>query len=227
LAHFSVCLENFYGRKADELDRHTMVANVPRKYFDDAVDHMFCELAKLYFQQTYWVEKTPNSDSINIAPRFRQIWPRAKFIFMKRRGLENIRSRQAKFPGIDFASYCTEWASAMTAWRLVRDQLTGCAIEVDQLYVAQQPKDAAEKLGQFLELDQLEIGRLGQFFCSERPQRTAADIACVIEPAAMGWDATMWSTFKEICAESMNAFGYGLGSEYFQSETSDSMFKAI
>jgi hypothetical protein len=227
LAHFAVCLENFYIRKADELGRHTMVARVPRQYFDDAIDHIFRNLAQDCYPKEYWVEKTPNSDAVYLAPRFRKIWPRAKFIFMKRRGIENVKSRQTKFPGIDFSSHCMDWASVMTAWRLVREQLHGCAMEIDQLYLAQQPRAAGARVGHFLGLDESEIDRLGQFFGSERPQRTGADISSIVEPTAIDWDITMWSTFKEICTESMHAFNYGFESDYYQGRVSDEMVKLI
>ncbi|MGO9593466.1 MAG: sulfotransferase [Steroidobacteraceae bacterium] len=225
LAHFSVCLEKFYRRKADELGRRTMVARVPRQYFDDAIDHLFRDLAADCYRQEYWVEKTPNSDAVYLAPRFRKIWPRARFIFMKRRGIENVKSRQTKFPGVDFALHCKDWASAMTAWRLVREQLRGCAIEVDLLHLAQQPRAAGAQLGRFLGLDESEIDSVGQFFSSERPQRTGASLSCVVDPAEIDWDAAMWNTFKENCAESMHAFKYGFGSDYFQDGASDEMVK--
>jgi hypothetical protein len=225
LAHFSVALNKFYDRKADELNRRTMVARLPQKYFDDAIDRIFLDLVAEYYKQTYWVEKTPNSDSIHLAPRFHRIWPNAKFIFMKRRGIENILSRQIKFPGRSFKTHCNEWTSAMTAWCLVREQLSGSAIEVDQIYLAQHPKDAGARLGRFLGLDQQEIDRVSQFFSSERPQRTGANGAAAVNPAEVGWDAGMWKSFEIVCGESMHAFHYGFGREYFESAAFEEMVK--
>jgi hypothetical protein len=226
LAHFSVALNKFYDRKADELNRHTMVARLPQKYFDDAIDRIFLDLVAEYYKQTYWVEKTPNSDSIHLAPRFLKIWCNAKFIFMKRRGIENILSRQVKFPGCSFETHCNEWTSAMTAWCLVREQLSGAAIEVDQIHLAQYPRDAGARLGRFLGLDQREIDSVSQFFSSERPQRTGVNGAAV-NPAEIGWDEGRWKSFEEICGESMRAFHYGFGRDYFASGASNEMFKLI
>jgi len=227
LAHFSVAVGKFYARKADELDRHTMVARLPRKYFDDAIDHIFRDLAAECYEQMYWVEKTPNSDSIHLAPRFRRIWPNAKFIFMKRRGIENILSRQIKFPGISFKTHCIEWASAMAAWCSVRQRLSGAAIEVDQSYLAEHPNAAGTQLGQFLGLDQQEIDRVSQFLSSERPQRTAASRATAVSTADVGWDAATWNAFEDICGESMHAFHYGFGRDYFESAPFNESVKLI
>lgn len=227
LAHFAVCLDNFYNTKADELGRNTMLARVPQKYFDDAIDHMFRDLAEKYYRRAYWVEKTPNSNLVYIAPRLLKIWPKAKFVFMKRRGIENIRSRERKFPKIEFTTHCREWASAMTAWRLVGSQLRGRAIEIDQLCLVQQPRAAAVQLGRFLELDEIEIDRVSQYFSVERPQRTEMNFSSVLDPNVVDWDTTKWSTFSEICAESMRAFKYGFGSDYYEAGDSDEMVKFI
>ena len=227
LAHLLSSLEAFYATKGDELNRNTMVAGISRDYFSDALDNVFCGLANRYYKNDFWVEKTPNSQSVLLAPRYRIIWPNARFIFMKRRGIENIRSRQAKFPSIQFADHCHDWVSVMSAWRAVRDRLGGCAVEIDQLYLAQQPKAAGEFIGRFLGLEEIESDKLSQYFMSERPERTSLSISSVANPNEIAWDANTWNIFNAICSSTMKLFNYGFGSTYFEHSAPEDMARII
>ena len=92
-----------------------------------------------------WVDKTPGTDMYFAAPYIQEFWPTAKFIFAKRRGIENIVSRMKKFPDAPFADHCEDWASTMSGWRVLRD--TGLDyIEIDQMDIARQPMTAAKRL---------------------------------------------------------------------------------
>src|SRR6185503_15022510 len=80
-----------------------------------------------------------------------EILPNAKFIFCKRRGIENILSRQTKFAG-DFEAHCQGWAFTMQAWLETAPQLGNSAIMVDQREMAVQPESAAGRIAEFLDL---------------------------------------------------------------------------
>jgi len=51
------------------------------------------KLANQPFSSAHWVDKTPNLDIVRSADILYRIWPEAKFIYMKRRGIENVMSR--------------------------------------------------------------------------------------------------------------------------------------
>jgi hypothetical protein len=227
LAYFSASLEQFYANKAGELNRDTMLAGISPDYFSDALDRMFCDLAAKYYSKDFWIEKTPNANSVSLAPRFRKLWPNARFIFMKRRAIENVKSRETKFSDLEFSDHCLDWVRVMSAWGVVREQLKGCAVEVDQLFLAQQPDAAGEFIAQFLGLDASESERLGAFFRTERPERTGFGPSPILTRDDLGWDDQKWQTFIEICADTMDYFNYGLGSDYFKNDSADGMSRVI
>jgi len=227
LAHLSVSLNQFYNQKFDELTRNTMVARVPKVYFDDALDEMFGHVAEKLYNKPFWVEKTPISNSVFLAPRYRKIWPNAKFIFMKRRGIENVRSRKRKFPKVDFTTHCSEWASTMQAWRDVRARLSGCAIEIDQQYVAEQPQAAGAYIGAFLGLERMETERISEFFASERPQRTRDNLLSPGTTGEAAWDQSEWAIFNEICGETMLDYHYGSREQYYDLADISQMVRTI
>ena len=47
-----------------------------------------------------WVDKTGNPEMIEAIPTLRRLFPTSRFIFAKRRAIENIVSRVIKFPGL-------------------------------------------------------------------------------------------------------------------------------
>jgi hypothetical protein len=163
--------------------------------------------ARLLFPTGRWLDKTPSTNMVFLAPRFRRIWPNARFVFMKRRAVENIASRMRKFD-FDFAHNCREWATIMEAWLSVREQLAGAALELDQLDIARAPDQSTELLAGLLGLSATEQGRVAQMLRSERPQQTGAAIEDERGLEKMGWRPDWVSAFRELCGPMMAAYGY-------------------
>ena len=216
LAHLSERLRTFYNLKYDDTlpGRNTMIEQVPIEFLQDTFNHIFIDMIRRLLGEGYWVDKTPNSDSIYLAPRFLELWPNARFIFMRRRALENLASRSRKFPEYNFAKNCQEWKDAMQAWLSVRDQLHGAAIEVDQMYLSHHPQEVADQLRSFLGLSDVETRVVTQAFAHDRPQRTAATVDDVMELAAMGWNDGWMAEFERVCRPVMDAYGYTADASY-------------
>jgi hypothetical protein len=215
LAPLLVHLQRYYGSKFDEFvtRSNTMIAQVPQQFMCDAIYHGLIVAMRTLYPDGCWAEKTPNHDMIHLAPRFREIWPNARFIFMRRRAIENIASRLRKFD-YNFAENCKEWASAMTAWVGVRDELKGAALEVDQSFMAEHPDEAASAVARLLALDERESNRLAQVLNAERPQRTSATFAEVLSLDAMHWPPENVAVFDEVCGGMMRRFGYSTTADY-------------
>lgn len=218
LAHLSVSTHRFYEQNADELavNKHTMVAAVPEKYVNDALDAMFVKTIQDIFPSGRWVEKTPNSNMIHLAPRLREIWPNSRFIFMKRRFLENLQSRTRKFPSYDFETNCREWSTAMAAWYNVRSHLGGIAIEIDQDYLSNRPMEVASALRDFLNIPEAEGKRLGQALRTDRPERTSELNGYHVDLENLRWTESQIDEFKRTCLKWMDAFGYSTNATYFK-----------
>ena len=209
LAPLIVTLTQFYAGKTDERSpgRNTTVARVPKAFFEDAFNEMVITATRSLFPQGLWLDKTPSANMIHLAPRFLRIWPNARFIFMKRRAIENIASRLRKFD-YDFAHNCREWAQVMEAWLSVREQLDGVAMELDQLDVAREPARAAAAITSLLGLSPVEQRRVAQMLASERPQQTGDTFGEVTSLEKIGWRPDWVRTFREMCGPMMAAFDY-------------------
>lgn len=218
LAHLAVSTNRFYAQKADEraIYKDTMISGISKNYVQDALDAMFMWMMRDMFPAGRWVEKTPNSDMIYLAPRFKKIWPKSRFIFMKRRFFENLQSRVRKFPSYGFDRNCGEWSQAMAAWLGVRSQLAGSAIEIDQDYLSAKPDEVASALRSFLGLTEVEARRLGQALGNNRPERTSELSDRHVDLDAMSWTEPQLNEFKRSCLKWMDAFGYSTDGTYFK-----------
>jgi hypothetical protein len=207
-------VEEFYRLKHLDRQRNTMIGRVPIEFVKDGFDHIFVDLIQQLFSEGHWVEKTPNVNAIRLAPRFRRIWPNARFIFMRRRALENLTSRARKFPAYDFARNCAEWRNAMQAWLSARIRLRGAAIEVDQLCFARHPERVAEALHGLLGLDAEEARLLARVFAEMRPEQTGATIDEVFDLTSVDWSASQIDEFNRVCRPVMEQFGYTTDRSY-------------
>jgi hypothetical protein len=155
------------------------------------------------------------------APSLLRIWPNAKFIFLKRRALENMLSRIRKFRGVSFEYQCLEWAACMEAWRAVRGSLGGRALELDQHYLAHHPEQSARAIGALLALAENEVEELARVLSRTQPERTSASVRDVSDASSMNWDSSQWAVFDRICGPAMDAYGYSRDQSYYVAGTED------
>ena len=88
------------------IDRHyqpageqsTMLSRVPSDVFQKLVRRAFVQLASDLFNTPRWLDKTATVEMVRASLLMRELWPHARFIFMKRRVIENVLSRRRKFP---------------------------------------------------------------------------------------------------------------------------------
>jgi hypothetical protein len=162
----------------------------------------------------YWIDKTPSRDIIRSAPLLAETWPNARFIFMKRRGIENVMSRLRKFPGLSFRNHCILWASIMSDWRKIRPSLTGKFVEIEQRGMLEDPAGAAAAVAALIGLGEPEIDRLAAQLQAERPQVTDPSGQVVADIAETGWSVEMIDTFRTVCSREMATYGYSWDASY-------------
>ena len=211
-------VRRFYESKAEELahpERGSMIQAIPREYFDKGIKALFAEVLRPLTRSSHWCDKTPSPDMIWGAPHMLRMWPNAKFIFVRRRGLENLRSRLRKFPTLSFEEQCQYWTACMEAWRAVRTELLGRALEVDQYFIARHPARAAQAIGALLSLLPKEAEQLAHVLRRHQPERTGANVLDICDAHTMGWDAAQWATFERLCGPTMEAYGYAREGSYF------------
>jgi hypothetical protein len=216
IAHLNVAWDRFYALKGDELSRDTMVSRIPFEFVEALIDSFFIEAAAAAFPSRRWLDKTPNSDMIHIAPRLRRLWPNARFIFMKRRFLENTASRARKFPQYSFERNCIQWSDAMAAWLATRDKLAGAALEIDQKVLQEKPADVAKAIARLVELPPGEADKLAQYLANDWPERTSRRA----DQAALRLDDLAWSkeernVYERLAKPMMQKFGWSEEGDYY------------
>lgn len=217
MAHLLVASERFFIEKSNDQKPHkdTSVSLVPQQYVLGALDHLFITMIRDLHPGGVWLDKTPNPDMIFLAPVFLRLWPNSRFIFMKRRPVENITSRMIKFPTVAFIDHCKEWSLTNSTWLAIRSQLSGVAIEIDQYLLDKQPTVVANALKNFLTLTDEQALRLGQAFEFDHPERTAIAAERAISVSDTGWSDDNIQVFNETCSRLMHDFGYSRDAEYF------------
>jgi Sulfotransferase family len=166
------------------------------------------------FTTPYWFDKTPTYQMVASIPLLSQAWPNAQFIFMKRRGLENVRSRIRKFTRSDFSSACHDWALIMREWRIVRDAIPGRFIEIDQHTLALNPGAAAASAGRLLNLNPEEVEALTNVLRHKRPEALVGAECIISDLSELDWSTEQVEKFREECDAEMIAYGYTYDARY-------------
>jgi hypothetical protein len=207
----------FYAARAEEASagRSTLLGAVPRRMIEEGIKHIFIEAARRTFPSGRWVDKTPRTAMISALPVLRTLWPNARFIFMRRRAIENLESRSRKFPGEDFETQCREWALSIRGWHAIANSLAGAAMEIDQFFMAKHPAEVAVALRSFLQLDTEAVERLAQALAFDRPEQTGQQFGKISNLADLGWSSQRTAQFRAICGEAMRLAGYVETDAYF------------
>jgi|SRR6516162_7911118 hypothetical protein len=162
----------------------------------------------------FWVDKTPSLQMVRSVPILARTWPNARFIFMKRRGLENVMSRLRKFPTARFDGSCRRWASIMAEWRTVRASVPGKSLEIDQRTLLDKSDTAAELAGAFLDLGDPEVEALALQLRDLRPEVTDPTARVLDDVSETGWSSEQIAAFRVICGPEMEAYGYTYDGRY-------------
>jgi len=216
---FLETVHSFYEFNGEDGASHrfTMLSHTPYTYLTDAARATLVAAMSEMFSTRKWVDKTPRPEMIAAARLMQELWPKAKFIFMKRRGIENVASRLLKFPQLSFEDHCVDWANCMASWLNVRDLLGSSAIEVEQLALARRPELVASGLGRFLVLSEDAVSSIGRSLSQDLPEKTSISPAATLDIAHVPWSTSQVVFFRKTCGAMMAAFGYDYGGAYFAS----------
>ena len=207
----------FGGLSPDYLadqDEH-LIANVDRSALEAHLINYFKAVYLQHCGEGRWVDKSPESYTtapmVRCCPLIRRIFPKARFIFCIRRPIENILSKQRKFPGPSFKHYCRSWTDTVHYWGKFRELNPGCFLELRQEDLALEAKRCAEKIADFLELSPEHRDRMAAIFAGPRAEQTQA----AQEHRFIGIDETPWTweqkaEFIELVGPFLPATGYGL-----------------
>lgn len=197
-------------------DKRHMIANINKTEFEEVLINEFRNAAESLHKEKIWVDKSPDPRMIKCVPYLKRAWPNAKFIFAKRRGIENLTSRMKKFPHVSFDKHCLIWKDCMESWLKVRDLVKDCSIEIEQREISLNPQEISAKLGAFLSLEQDKINRISEIFSTERPQNTGGkEQELSISLSETGWTSSEIESFKNHCSDINRKYGYSESASYY------------
>jgi Sulfotransferase family len=214
LAHELLSVIDEHYRRVG-IDGNTALRRVSSDAFQKLVRRAFVKLASELFPTPRWLDKTPTVEMVRASVLMQELWPNARFIFMKRRVIENLLSRRRKFPDGTTESHYSDWTAVMAAWLAVRDQLGGAALEIDHRQLVVDPQEVASLIAAFLELEKPAAARLTDYLSQSRPEQTDGNFGATYTTGHLGLDEFEVRRMMEVCDPMMRAFGYGYGDSYY------------
>ncbi len=191
---------------------HLRIDNVMK----DVMEMMKRRMEEEFTGKKVWLDKTPDGRMIRSIPYLIKMWPKARFIFTKRRAIENMESRLRKFKHLSFERNCEHWAASMELWDKMKENIPESQrIEIDQREMALNPKNVAAQLVEFLKLSQSQGKKIEDIFKNERHEFTGGDERLVKSLCDLNWSKEDTDTFKKICLPWNKKFGYGEDSNYY------------
>lgn len=212
-------VEEYFRKLSDDylsLPDHHTIANLRQEWLETLVINYFSDVYARFLGDGQWVDKSPDSylfaPMVRSAPRMLEMFPKAKFIFCARRGIENILSRMKKFPHIPFGYQCRSWAHTFEEWGKVRDVIgRDRCLEVYQRDIAINPQKVARALQQFLALSDEQREGMVRVFTGRRYEQTqVAREHREISIEETPWDEGHRAAFIRWCHPMMKAAGFDL-----------------
>lgn len=170
-------------------------------------------LFQTYVRELYgdkpWQDKTPTHEMITFAPRLQELFPSVHFVFMKRRGIENLLSGQRKFQHRSFGELCQSWARSMESFAEIKDSLKNVLI-IDQAELVTDPDDVSNRLAHFLGLNDTSAAACKRHFRENFPERTHPARTKYVDLDDTGWSDEEKNQFLAVCGAQMEAWDYPL-----------------
>ena len=202
-----------YRIHALAMKQGTLLSQTPEGDLHAQVDDLFGALITSKYPGPF-VDKTPNIEPLSALAEIEALWPVVTFIFCSRRGIDNILSKQRKWPGTPFENHCQEWTRLIQMWDERKGSISSKWIEMDFFELENQPRHAAQRIGGLIGSADGEIQAMANYFSGNRPEQTGASTKRYVKLSDTGWTEDEIATFLDICGDTMERKGYGL-SEYW------------
>jgi len=117
-----------------------------------------------------WVTKTPDRAMIDCIALIRAIYPRARFVMMRRHPISFAESRRRKF-GEPLLSAINEWIKCIESWKTMRSGLPSSAYLERDVEELRDPQ-LNDELCAFMELNAAQRKTFADYIAAERPEFT-------------------------------------------------------
>ncbi len=211
-------VRRFYGSKQHLIhNQKTMISQIEKSEIENEIINIFASKCNSLHPQKVWIDKSPDSPMINSIPLLLKAWPKSRYIFAKRRGIENISSRLNKFPDKSFETHCIVWKKTMESWLDIKNKLKpDCYLEIEQREISLNPKIISVEIGKFLNFSPETTSLIENFFIDRRPQSTRTkEQKKAIDINESDWTEEQIQIFRKYCGEINRKFGYSETSSYY------------
>lgn len=214
LGAISDVVETYFHENHTALSHGTMLAAWKR-------DEFWHDIAAAYTKQIHglvatgdFIDKTPNILPIRYAKLIETSLENVRFVFCRRRGIDNVLSKVRMWPDLPFREHCTEWTDINDAWDNVKLRLSSPVLEAEYYDLSTAPDVLASRIGDFLELDSPDRTVLLHELSKDRPSGKPW-----VSLAETGWSDEQIDIFREVCGSAMERSGYGYDSYWVTGST--------
>jgi hypothetical protein len=187
-----------------EVEFHKMIRNIYSSFYGDNLI----------------IDKTPGPEMLSALPFMLKVFPNAKVIFCKRRGIENVESRMRRFPSVKFNTHCSQWSRNMSEWRRIKEIIneefdhSDWFCEVEQYNLQFNPQKEVKKLEKLLDLNNKQKVQFINILKNKSPQQTSkpSKASCITNNS---WTDEQREIFVISCAKEMELFNYSMNENYF------------
>jgi hypothetical protein len=204
-------LDAYYNKRADAVAvKGTMLAATPLEQIREEIYALGRRTYTRRFPQSRIIDKTPNIEPLHALEHIERMWSNVRFVFCRRRGIDNVVSKQRKFPQQPFDAGCMEWKENLRVWDTKKGQVKAPWLEIEFFELENDPVSVSKRIGQLLDLDAGEVKNIQNYLEKNRPQITRDDIGSYTPLSKTGWSDEQVRMFLTLCGEAMSTHGYGL-----------------
>jgi len=212
-------IDFYYANRTAVRQGDTLLRAVHIDAFQRMVRRGFVQLTRATFPTGYWIDKTPTVAMVRAVPLLREIWRNARFIFLKRRVIENVLSRRRKFPEEKLEHHYGDWAGVLAAWLSVRGTLGDTAIEVDQMDLARRGDEVAAAIARFLDMPAPFAEAFRAALAADHPEQTSEAFGEAATLDSLNLSAADRPQFMATCDPIMEAYGYSYDGSYYRNRS--------
>lgn len=213
--HLLLAVDAYYAGHETVGGSDTRLRSTHISAFQRMVRRGFIQVSRAAYPSGRWIDKTPTAQMVRAAPLMQALWPNARFIFLKRRVIENVSSRRRKFPHETLENHYRDWVDVLTAWTGVRGQLGAAAMEVEQFELARHAAATADAIAAFLDLPTPAADRFRAVLAAGNPEQTSAALGEMETLGGLDLSPAQEAELRAACGPVMAAYGYGFGEDYY------------